>query len=420
MRNMSEAKTSRRNLLLIVADCLRADRCPVGPGSDELRFWPSLNSNGAVFTQAIASASNTPVCFGSLLTGHYSFVHGIRSISGPKLNPQIPTLQGTLGRHGYATYAFVTGPMLDLFGIEAGFDEYEHRQRSQNIYTSWGEELFERFKAGRFDRPWFVLLHLFELHHPRELNGLEAPYRSMQEYDLAWRQLDSRLSELLRHVPPETTIVLTADHGEQVGRRSDRTLLGHVLRKLRQNLRLPRRSDDWRHHGFHVFDGLLRIPLCISGGVDRGVVDQPVRQIDVMPTLLEVLDVPLAAPTAGRSLLPLIRGESAEQLPAYVESGRDDAARHWHGLREAAWKYVEHPRWGRNIDAEPALFDLTADPAETRNVIRQHPEVAIGMRRELDRIVHQAAPAESAAESTMDTEEQARLYEQLRSLGYVD
>ncbi len=407
-----------QNVLVIVADCLRADRCPPA-GDAGLRFWPALRDRGAVFTQAIASASNTPVCFGSLLTGQYSFTHGIRTIAGPKLAPGTATLQGALRRAGYGTHAFLTGPLLDLFGLEADFDEYEHRDGSRHIHGDWGEQLLARFARGDFHRPWFVLLHLFELHHPRVLREGAAPYRSMAEYDLAWRQLDARLAELAETLPDDTTVVLTADHGEQIGRRADRTPLGLVVRKLRANLGMRRRAVDWRHHGFHVFEELLRIPLCIAGGAGRATIDQPVRQVDIAPTILDLLGVPADAPMAGRSLMPLTRGETLPDVPAYVESGRDDPPRHWHGLRDGRWKYVEHPRWGGNLRPEAALFDIQADPAERRNVIRRHQDVALRMRAELDRIVHESRPAGAPGGGEMNSDEQARLYEQLKSLGYV-
>jgi arylsulfatase A-like enzyme len=415
---MTGEGSSHQNLLMIVVDCLRADRCPVD-GDSALKLWPRLREDGAVFAQAITSASNTPVCFGSLLTGQYSFVHGIRAVTGPKLTPGIETLQGALRRHGYSTHALVTGPLLDLFGLEVDFDTYQHRGRSQHIYTEWGDQLLERFRRQEFRQPWFVLLHLFELHHPRVLREGSAPHHSAARYDLAWQQLDDRLDKLLDVLPSNTAIVLTADHGEQIGRRSDRTVLGHLIRKCRENLRLPRRRMDWRHHGFYVFEELLRIPLCICGGTKHVIVHQAVRQVDIMPTILDLLGIAGTGSTAGRSLLPLVRGEKLADVPAYVESGRDDALRHWHGLRDKRWKYVEHPRWGKSLDLEAALFDLQADPGETRNVIDQHPDVAVRMRQELDRMVYQAQAAESGKGCPMSSEEQARLYEQLRSLGYA-
>ena len=116
----------------------------------------------------------------------------------------------------------------------------------------------------------------------------------------------------------------------------------------------------------------------------------------------------------------MIRGEKMPVLPAYIESGRDDVLRHWHGLRHDGWKYAERPRWGENLNGEAMLFDLRKDPAERRNVIRQHPDVAIRMRQELDRIVHGSAPADAAGESQMSESEKAELHKRLRDLGYVD
>ena len=416
----ADASPDRPNVLIVMVDCLRADRCGLDDDGG-LKCWPKLRRRGAAFTQMISSATNTPVCFAGLLTGQYSFAHGIRTIAGPRLNEGVATVATILKQRGYSTYAYLTGPMVASFGLDAGFDVYEHRPATETVYRPWGESLIDRFRRRQFTPAAFVLLHLFELHHPRALNGLQARPRSVLEYDLAWRQLDARLDELIQHVPANTIGVLTADHGERIGRRSDRTWWGHLSRKLRENLGRPRKPDHWKGHGFHVFDELVRIPAVITGpGLRQGaVVRDQVRQIDLFPTLLDLLGCEAPESTHGRSLVPAMRGQRLPEEPAYVESGRDDPPRHWHGLRTEKWKYVEHPRSGRNVDLCPTLFDLAADPQERRNVIRRNVDVALRLRHELDEVLRRhAAPAASGGRE-MSQKEQQVLEEQLRALGYI-
>ena len=194
------------NLLLIVVDCLRADRCPPRNGDHKLLAWPRLCREGTCFTQMISSASMTPVCFASLLSGQYSRVHAVRTLYGPAYDSQLPNLTTILKAQGYATNAYMTGPLHEVFGLNVGFDFYEHRPRERYVYSDWGGAFLERFgKAGK-KQPFFTLLHLFELHRPRQVIRAKVPKKPERKYDLAWRQLDDWIMRLLE-LTPENTIV---------------------------------------------------------------------------------------------------------------------------------------------------------------------------------------------------------------------
>jgi len=408
------------NIVLLVVDCFRRDAAPL-EGPTDLVFWPKVRARSTAFSQAISTATNTPVCFTSLLSGQYSFRHGVRTIAGPRINPGVETLATVLRPLGYRTSAYFTGPMLEAFGINEGFDTYEHRPPEANIHSDWGRKFIDGF-ARHFegDGPALVLAHFFELHAKRATNGVRVKHNTMAEYRVAWQQLDLKLDALLDRMPENTLLVLTGDHSEQIGRMADRTPWGHLHRKIRENLNRPRRPVDWKGHGFHVLDKLMRIPLTLAGpGVPEGkIVDDQVRQIDVAPTLLDLIGRAFPAPTHGRSLAPLMRGESLPHEAAYLESGRNDALRHWHGLRKDGWKYIEHPRSGLNAELKPQLYDLSADPNEKRNVIKQNLERAVAMRQEIDRLIYSAGeiPSEGTA---MSEEDLASLDEQLRALGYI-
>jgi len=428
---MASASAGPPNVLIIVVDCLRADRCPIEGNPLDLQCWPKLRAEGAAFSQMISSASLTSVCFAGLLTGEYSFVHGVRSLQpSVSLNASLPTLPGMLKQAGYTTHARVTGPLIRVFGLDRDFDDYQHRRATDDyargpgtdtLYTDWGRSLMAELGGEALGAPWLVLLHLFEMHTPRQFNGARPPRSARGQYDLAFRQLDAKLAELVAGVPENTLIVLTADHGECYTRRADRTWGGRLWRKVRQNLRRPARPDDLRSHGFHVFDELVRIPCCIVGsGVPRGgVVDEQVRQIDLMPTVLEAVGI--APPTLrhGRSLLPRMRGEALADVAAYVESGDRKPARAWHGLRSGGWKYAEHPRSSEQVALQAMLFNLADDPGERRNVAAEHPDVVARMRQEIDRLLYDRPADQGPGGEAISEQEQAELDEHLRALGYI-
>ena len=415
---MLDTSSNPKNLLLVVVDCLRADRCPADGSAGGLKAWPRL-ADGTVFTQTVSSASWTPVCFASLLSGQYSWLHGVRTFHGPAMAAGVPTLATVLQQAGYSTHGFFTGPLIDVLGLNRGFDEYDHRERDQFVYGDFGRRFDDRMRAiFAQGRPWFTMLHLFEVHLPRQTNGLAAEEHSVEEYDVSWRQLDAWLAALMDKLPPNTIVALTGDHGESIRRRSDRTMLGHMWRKTRENLGLPPRPGDWRRHGYHVFDEVLRIPWAICGpGVPRRVIGDQVRQVDIAPTLLDILGSPMPGTTSGRSVMPLIRGQAMDEAAAYVETGCADPLRQWHGLRTGDWKYAEHPRYSENLDAEAMLFNLRTDPQEWHNVIRRQPEQAIAMRRQLDSLL--AGERAEQPGQQISPDDLAKLDEQLRALGYI-
>jgi len=413
----------RPNFLIIVVDCLRADRCPGEGEQDQLKCWPRLRDQGTNFNQMISVASTTPVCFASLFTGQYPFTHGLQSMRGYSLPAGIPTLAEQLNQSGYHTYAFVTGPMVDTYGLDRGFDLYQHRSREQTIYMPSGQALLKRLTSGELNDPWFAVLHLFEIHRPPVLNGAPDPKKADQRYDVAWRQLDEQLDTLTRSLPANTVIMLTADHGESMIRRSSQNFMSHVTFKMRKYLRLPRRKIDWKHHGFFVYEELIRIPFVISGpNIPQGQsITDLVRQIDIMPTILDLAQVNHSLDIDGESMVPYMFGDKLPDRAAFLQTGwmSNDPQRSWHGLRDKKWKYVERPRYGPCIDLEPTLFDLENDPHEEHNVIYKYPQVALDMRQALDQIVYGSYASHTSGENILSDQENQLVEDRLKELGYM-
>ena len=164
------------NILFLLIDCLRADAI-LGP--DRGAQTPTLDRlvrNGVAYTQAVSSASSTTPCVASLLTGTYSFVHGIRSIFGLKMNAAVFSLAEAFQAHGYQTVAEVSGPLFPETGLPRGFDTYHFREGSAYLSTAWGADFRHRLQSQEFRQPWFLFLHFWELHHHRHiLPGIQQP-----------------------------------------------------------------------------------------------------------------------------------------------------------------------------------------------------------------------------------------------------
>jgi arylsulfatase A-like enzyme len=172
----------------------------------------------------------------------------------------------------------------------------------------------------------------------------------------------------------DTLIILTADHGEEL---LERGHVGHTSCNLKGTL-----YDECIHVPL-----ILRCPKWLPAGA---VVRQQVSQVDVMPTLFDLLGLEMPLPPDGQSLLPLITGQSltfreesfAETPPAGWQALPGDNRR-IRCVRTAEWKLIVHhdPTSGTE---RSELYNLTQDPGERLNLIDKEPTTARRLRASLE------------------------------------
>ncbi len=414
----------RRNLLFLLIDSLRADLCYGERGSAKTPTLTRLRQHGTSFNQAIAVATFTTPSVASIMTGLYPFAHGIRSLSGHKLAPGCVTLAEILAQHGYHTHAMVTGPLLRETGLHRGFEAYHYRRDKEHLYTEWRDRLHaELDRLARQKERWFSFLHFWEIHIPRYLSlAFDRPEFGKTRYERALSSLDNELGKILEHVDLEqTVVVLHGDHGE----RYERSLFERTIRKLKRHLFGLSAGKGWYKlgHGYHVYDFLVRVPLIFVGkGLfpEGAQIVPQVRQIDIMPTILDAMDIPLdqKVKIQGRSLLPLISGEQLAELPALIEAcgrGNPDPRHRLMGIRVPPWKYLYAPQ---DPSIRPELYHLGEDPHESKNLIHQLPAVAERLQSAIGAIL--SCSGEEKLSTPMTQEEQQMVEERLRELGYLD
>jgi arylsulfatase A-like enzyme len=414
---MTDATRDTPNLLFVCVDCLRGDAIRDGWG--ETPFIDSLVERGRSYTDLYASATTTTPCVASLMTGQYGEHNGVRSLREARLAPGTTTLAEHLCAAGYETTAMVTGPLVSATDLDRGFEEYHYRENDQSLFDDWAWTAADRLDG--LNSPFFCYLHLWELHEP-----VSVPARYDDEeygrwpYERALSALDAQLERLVERVPENTVVALCGDHGESITWRGhpihdaakrardkaryefglDTRRVERALDRLAERL-APAPIDDHfieDGHGETVFDHAANVPLVLTGpGIEAGRETATCRQIDVLPTLLDVLGVDADPAIDGDSLT----GEIADR-DAYIRAcgaalrGRENWLR---AVRTADWKSVTYP--GR--DWEDELYDLTTDPAERRPV--SNPE----REREL---------AERLPDFEAVDAERLAIDERLRALGY--
>ncbi len=397
----SRTAGARPNVLLVTIDTQRADR--LGCYGHARAVTPTLDglaARGARFETAVSHAPLTAPSHASILTGLTPLGHGVRDNSAYVLPASVRSLPEDFRAAGYRTAGFVSGfPLKRRFGFDRGFETYDDAlprgkdarrtayvertaDRTTDAALHWLDTLGREGDA----RPFFLWVHYFDPHAPYEAPA-EFMANGAAPYDGETAFVDAQLKRLLRRVDERggALVLATADHGESLGEHGEDT------------------------HGIFVYDATIRVPFLLAGpGVKPGVVSRTVaRGIDVLPTLLDLAGLAPRA-TEGRSLRRAASGEELADAPSYAESLHPQLQYGWaplHAWRSAGFKLIEAPR--------PELYDLAADPGETRDRAARDAARLDAMRSELQRAI--AAVATPVAGHAVDAETRERL----AALGYV-
>jgi arylsulfatase A-like enzyme/Flp pilus assembly protein TadD len=382
-------RQARPRVLLITVDTLRADAVGAYGNPRARTPWiDRLASTGIRFTEARAHNVVTLPSHANILSGRYPFDHGARDNAGFRFPRTQETLATLLSARGYRTGAFVSAfPLDSRFGLDRGFDVYDdsfvgaETPAAFVVQERTGAETVARAVAwlnASDPRPSFCWVHLYEPHFPYP-RGYDA------DVSAADAALAPLLEPILNAAPADVLVVLTSDHGESLGDHGEST------------------------HGIFAYESALRVPLVLYDGRVRhsAVVNAAARHIDILPTLLDALDVPVPAGLPGRSLLPLIGDDAEHEVTTYFEALSGELNRGWaplYGVIRGPHKYIRLPL--------PELYDLAADAAESRNLVDVQPDTA----RELERVLEFIRPQQ---ESVSRAAESGDTLERLRSLGYT-
>ena len=390
------------NVLLITVDTLRADALgSYGKEGASTPWMDRLAAAGVRFADAHAHNVVTLPSHANILSGLHPQEHGVRDNSGFRFPGGIPTLATVLREQGYRTGAFVSAfPLDSRFGLDRGFEVYDDSFVDATSRPAFFEqeragpetvELARRWLAADDGRPSFCWLHLYEPHFPYAPPAPLAARFESSPYQGDVAAADAALAPILEPIlgagaAGDTLVVLTSDHGEALGEHGEAT------------------------HGIFAYEATLDVPLIFyqPRRFAPRVVEAPARHVDLMPTILDALGLPVPAGLAGRSLLPLATGGSEEAAPTiYFEALSGQLNRGWaplFGVIQGGVKYIDLPL--------PELYDLAADPREERNLTAAEPGRLAALREIL-------APLRAGDEGAAPSPESAEVRRRLESLGYL-
>ncbi len=388
--------SAEQNVLLVTIDTLRADALGSYGGRAATPNLDRLAESGLRFTFAHAHAVMTLPSHSSILTGRYPFEHGVRDNAGYRLDDKAETLAELAHRGGLATGAFVGAFPLDRqFGLTQGFDVYRDvggRMVAQGDFAFTERRAEDVVSDARAwidtqQGKWFAWVHVFDPHAAyAPPPPFDAEYRS-DPYAGEVAYVDHALGALLdtaRRSPRPTLVIVTADHGEGLGEHGEAT------------------------HGTFAYESTLRVPLIVAQigpGAASGpgrTVDAAVQHIDIVPTVVDALELRGADGLPGRTLL----ADDREPRLTYFEAMTPMLKRGWaplSGVINGRNKYVDLPI--------RELYDLAADPREEHNLAISDAARAgalIADHRSLGAVL----PGEQRAEN-------AAVRAKLETLGYV-
>jgi arylsulfatase A-like enzyme len=424
------------DVLLVTIDTLRADRLgaygydrPTSPTLD------ALFARGALFTEARTVEPLTSPASCSILTSRFPHEHG-STRNGLRMRPGLESLPKILARRGYRTTAFVGNWTLkdELSGLGEHFEDYGEvfsRKRWLGMVSSeaTGEDLtaelldwIEAHQETDRPRPYFAWVHYVEPHAPyrfqedfTERLGLD-PARGVSRsdrYDSEVAFVDREISRLLAGIEQrvgsldDTLIVVTSDHGENLG------------------------EHGYWGHGRHLHEEGLAVPLGIvwksqpSRVRAKSRIDTPALVLDVAPTVLGLLGLPVpddfrgedfSGVLAGRGPAPTERLLFFQAHKGAVHGDHASSEARLDGLLEVGSlegnrKSVLDLR-GNRLE----IYDLGADPGEHASLTREDSTPGPQLKLWLEAVLAGLRAASDLPVDQLDEES----VERLRALGYLD
>ncbi len=330
-----------RDFLLVTIDALRADHVGAyGYQRPTTKHLDALAATGAVFERAYTATPHTSYALTSLMTGKY-----MRPLLLQDIGVDSDTWAGLLRLYGYRTAAFY--PPAVFFIDPARFKPF--RERSLDFEYRWvefaeGERRITQVKqylaTTTAEHRLFVWVHLFGPHEPYEPHPEYAfGEHDVDRYDAEVAAADATLGAIVkefRAARPSSVVMVTADHGEEFG------------------------EHGGRYHGTSVYEEQVRVPLVISapGVIAPQRVSETVELVDLLPTVLGGLEVPLPPRLRGRDLGPLL-AKKREPEPGFAYAETEDQQL----LAEGTLRLV----CARRIGA-CRLFDVATDPGQKRDI----------------------------------------------------
>ncbi len=363
---VAEAKAASSNVVLLIVDTLRADK--LGCYGFSEKTSPELDkiaAKGVIFKNTFAQSSWTRPSHGSFLTALYPRTIGIYKQKHDILNDKFNTFAELLKKAGYTTLGVTANPHINTaFNFHQGFDKYidsvvvedwmieKYKLKGKKVYNketpnSSIEYILDRTRevVNSVDgAPVYLQINIMDIHDAIKKDiqdGLRPEFKELfkdsgyprryANYYRVIRQVSYDISKFIGKLTAmpgweNTLFIIISDHGEG--------LLDHGGVRFSQG------------HAFLLYGSNMWVPFILyhhGGELKPKTINRPVRLMDMMPTVLDYLGLPVPNNLDGVSLLRMINGnESDVELPEYFVAETQYDKSNKIAAYSKDWEYIEN------------------------------------------------------------------------------
>ena len=369
----------KKNIIIILIDGARLDF------SKNSNIFNTLKSKSIFFSNSITYAPYTTGAMHAVLSACYGNRTGVDSywhVFKFKTN-KFKTLAEYLSENGYYTYA---DGHTKLIIPKYGFDQFNIHDEHTIDLVGWHSELLEKmnstFKKGQ---NFFLYLHYSNIHTGimnevlKVYNNFSKDYfdnhdLNIQRYSKFFKNAESYFEKIIEKIydlqlDKNSIILVLSDHGISVGEK-----IGE------------------RAYGAFCYDYTLKtFAYLLTDSFHSQEISSQVRQVDFMPTILEMLGLKMDdnyEKFDGESLIPLINGRGEIGKIAFSQTGnplndsKPPKEPNTHSVRTSKWKLIFN-----EYNNSKELYDLTLDPEENNNLSNTGLEIEKTLWKELKQLM---------------------------------
>jgi arylsulfatase A-like enzyme len=445
----------RPNIILISIDTLRADH--LGCYGYERPTSPMIDrfaKQAVKFNSTYSQSSWTLPSHMSIMTSQYPHIHKIET-GRHSLADSKTTIAEVLSKAGYKTQAFISWVYVSKkYGFDHGFDQFvellppAHRVDSSTHWSIKAQSVTDNALSWlnkEHTEPFFLFLHYFDPHIDYEppapydtmfdqsykgnakgtfewlhtyISGVHKEPKQIGKRDLQYitalydgeiRYTDKHIGRLLEGIDnslglKNCLVILTSDHGEELND-----------------------HGSMEGHQWTLYQEVIHVPLLIRFPSKRHAsmaVSSPVELIDIAPTILDYLQIPLPEDFQGKSLMGLMENPEiyTSDRPVFAETKR-------HTIKQSI---IRHPyklihtspltkgKNGMPVPENFEFYDIQKDPREQNNILTKSPLVATELAVELRSWMTSSPRLPNDQSKPAEVQLSPKEIERLRSVGYVD
>ena len=365
----------KKNVIIILIDGGRVDTAINSP------IFQNLQEKFVFYPQSITYAPYTTGSMHAILSGCYGNRTGVNSYWNVYKfkNNQFHTLGDYLSENNYFTYADAHS---EIIIPKLQFNEFNiHDEQEINLVESHSKLLEKMNTIYKNEKNFFLYLHFSKIHMGisnevlKIFNNFSKEYfenkkLNIERYAKLFNNAETYLNSIMNKIEnlgflENSIILILSDHGTSVGEK-----IGE------------------RAYGAFCYDYTLKtFAYLYNAEITPRTISSQVRHIDFMPTILEMLDIPINTSFEkldGKSLMPIINGQNISEEFAFSETGNPlnekapPKTPNTKSIRNSKWKLIHNEH-----DNTKELYDLQNDPSEENNLIGKNFEIEKELSKEL-------------------------------------